>query len=34
MLLVSYSITIKSKAMNTKIQKDPGEGGCCGVGCC
>ena len=32
MLLVSYLITIKSKAMNTMIQND---GGCCGgIGCC
>jgi hypothetical protein len=34
MLLVIYSITIKSKAMNTQM-KDPGNGGCCGgIGCC
>lgn len=35
MLLVLYFITIKSKALNTTIQKDPGDGGCCGgIGCC
>jgi hypothetical protein len=42
MLLVSYYLTIKSKAMkanfnpdNYRESNDPGEGGCCGgIGCC
>jgi len=35
MLLTNYLLTIKSKAMKTNNQKDPGNGGCCGgIGCC